>query len=122
MAGIDEMNALEAKRRALAAESEVYRQTLRIELQNLRLHTAQFKRRLSGWSTIPLLVLTPLVGNALGSRLGETFWGRRQRSRWPRLIQAGMTGWRLYRQFKPVVQAIFGASAARAAAAAEGNE
>ena len=58
------MNPLEAKKRALVAESEVYRETLKLELQNLRLYGIRAKRKLTGFVRPHpvLMLLTPLLG------------------------------------------------------------
>ena len=39
------MRDLETRRKALAAEAEVYRQTIKLEIQNVRLYTRQTKRK-----------------------------------------------------------------------------
>jgi hypothetical protein len=68
MGGIFEVKELEAKRAALAAESEVYRQTLNLELQNLRLYAVRTQQKLSTISTFKpfLTMLLPFAGSFLG--------------------------------------------------------
>jgi hypothetical protein len=68
MGGIFEVKELEAKRAALAAESEVYRQTLNLELQNLRLYAVRTQQKLSTIGTFKpfLTMLLPFAGSFLG--------------------------------------------------------
>jgi len=58
------MNELEAKKRALVAESEVYREMLKLELHNLRLYVSRTKHKLKSFRRPnPLLMLlAPLAG------------------------------------------------------------
>ena len=64
------MNELEAKKKALVAESEVYRQTLKLEIQNLRLCAVRSRRKLSllGASSSLLMLGAPLARSLLGRR------------------------------------------------------
>ena len=64
------MKDLEARRKALAAEAEVYRQTLKLELQNLRLYSRQMGGKFTAFRPMnPLLGLAaPFLAAALGRR------------------------------------------------------
>src|SRR6267378_509940 len=69
MPGLFQVKELEARKRALAAESEVYRQSLRFELHNLDLNAVHAKRRFfKATAFSPLIMLgMPAIG----------FFGRR---------------------------------------------
>lgn len=64
------MKELEARKRALAAESEIYRQTLKLEVQNLRLYAHAMTQRCSSFGTEnPLLLFgAPALGSILNRR------------------------------------------------------
>jgi hypothetical protein len=93
---------LQARKQALIAESDAYRQILRLELQNLRLRGAHVRRRASQWWFHPALRFLPL---ALGLyRTGFAgFRGKRRRG-WLGLLPLAMAAWRGYRQFGPLFQ------------------
>jgi len=94
------MKDLEARKRALAAESEVYRQTLKLEIQNLRLCGIRAKRKFSFFGALnPLLTLGgPLAGAMLGGKgRGPLF----------RCIKSAVVGWQLYRKLGPLIEAFF---------------
>ncbi len=105
MAGISELDSLAAKKRALVAESEVYRQTLRLELQNVRLYAARMQRRVDLLrSAKPLLALVPIIGAFAGLRFRAKRAGRpRGLRRW---MRAALVGWRVYRNVAPVLKAV----------------
>lgn len=91
------MKDTEARKRALVAENEVYRQTLTLEIQNLRLYSLRIQRK------IALLRLANPLLQAAGSLFGTRFLSpgprRKRRGKWSRLLGASLMGWRLYRQF-----------------------
>jgi len=96
MAGIFEVNDLEARKRALADESDMYRQVVRLELHNLELYARRVQRKVTIFATIkPLL--------ALGAPLAGSLFGRRQ-TKWMRLAEAAFAGWQLFRKFTPFVR------------------
>lgn len=105
MAGISELSALAARKRALAAESELYRQTLRLELQNARLYGARIKSRFQLFKAArPLLLALPVLGAVWR-------WARRSASLhkprgWRRWFNLGLSGWRAYRRISPVIGAV----------------
>jgi hypothetical protein len=89
MAGIFKVKRLEARRQALLAESELYRQTLKLEVQNLRLCAAGWKHKLTSLSSSnPLFMLAPLLGMLFQFR-------RRKPSRWASLGAMALTAWKL---------------------------
>jgi hypothetical protein len=99
------MNALEARKQALIAESEVYRQTLRLEVQNLRYYGLRVRRRFAALSAFnSLLMLAPVARQFLAPGLGSR--RRKPRNRWLRLAGAAFAGWRLYRRGMPLVRTL----------------
>ena len=100
MAGDDGLKSLAARRHALVAESEVYRQTLKLEVQNMRLYVARMQRGFRVAQAVkPLLFLLPLAGSLFGSRPKAK--GPPPASRWRRVLGSVVLGWRLYGKFKP---------------------
>ena len=72
------MNELEAKKRALVAESEVYRETLKLEVHNLRLYVSRTKQKLTGF-TRPnplLMLLVPWPEHFFGNDVPRGFGGQ----------------------------------------------
>ena len=99
------MTDLEAKKRVLVAESEIYRQTLTLEIQNLRLYGARFERKFAVARLANPVFLA--IGSLIGSRwLGRKAKRHKPRGKWSRLLGASLMGWRLYRQFGPTVQGL----------------
>jgi len=102
MAKIFPLKELEARKKALVSESEVYRQTLTLEIQNLRLYNARLQRKFAFVRLANPLLL--VVGSLLGSRfLGSRFKGK-QRGKWSHLLGASLMGWRLFRVFKALLK------------------
>ncbi len=102
MAGFIPIRELEARRQALVGESEVYRQTLLLEVMNLRLAGAETRRQLGSTLRPWLVVLAPL-----GALIGMWRDGGAPSKGPPR--KRGMLGkalllYRLYRRFGPVLQ------------------
>ena len=104
MARLFKIKELEARKQALVEESELYRQTLRLEIDNLRLHAMWMKRR-AGWLTLtPLWPLLPTLLKAFVKKR------QRQRSSKWRIISTVLAGWQLYRKISRFVPAIFSRS------------
>ena len=101
MAGLFGVRNAEARKRALLAESEVLRETLRLELRNFRFYSVTVRKRFSTLSALrPWLFLgAPIVSFIRGRK-------RRRRSGKLRAIGTAFTLWRLYRKFGPVVRQI----------------
>jgi hypothetical protein len=101
MARLFEIKEFAARKRALAEESEVYRQRLRLELQNFRFYSTSLKRRLSPFRH--LRAALPLAGAA------ANFWMRRQQGRErPRLLRTAILGWRAYRTVASLLRRVTG--------------
>ena len=75
----------------LAAESDVYRETLKLQLRNLQIYAVQTKRRVTSLSFYSRLILTglPIAGQIMGGR----------RSAWKGVWRMAVIGWQLYRKF-----------------------
>jgi hypothetical protein len=100
MARIFKIKELEAKKRALAEESDLYRQSLRFEVHNLRLHAAWSKRRLTTLTFSPLWALLPPLLNYFISKK------KRRSSKW-RIFSTALAGWQLYRKFSGFIPRFF---------------
>jgi hypothetical protein len=101
MARLFEVDQLEAKKRALITEAEVYRQTLALEIQNLRHYRLGAERRLKQFSG--LFMLIPLGGSLLGM-ISAALFRRKRRSKLRRWLPTALMGWRFYRKFGPMLQ------------------
>jgi hypothetical protein len=110
------MKDLEARKKLLVAESEVYRQTLRLDLQNLRLYGIRMQRRFATYAALrPLLMAAVPLAVSLFSRRDK------ERERRPAsLLSRVMGGWRMFKSIQPLVASLLVQFAAgRAAAAAQ---
>jgi hypothetical protein len=97
------MNPLAARKQALLAESEIYRQALTIEIQNLKLSAAFIKRNLNILRLLkPMLLLAPVAASIIGLRSSSKPEGRSSDG-WRRWWGAALVGWRLYRQAAPLL-------------------
>ena len=118
MAGISRISELEARKRALVAESERCREALKADLANLQHSTSGFftildrARSFSPWLLMAVPAAFPLLKLFRG--------GKAEKPRSPlqgRLAKL-MLGFRLYRQYAPMVRSIIGQFQARRSAAA----
>lgn len=106
------LSELRERKRQLVAESDVYRETLRLEVQNLRLYSMRARQK---WSSLRALNPLLMLGAALvGAPLGGAFVRRRKRN-WLRLLMTSLMGWQLYRQFAPLIQMFVGRMTSRQA-------
>ncbi len=99
MAGIFQVRHLEARKQALAAESELYRQILKLEVENLRLSSVRARRRITtlGNSAQWLLLGAPLARSLLRTRRIGRF----------RLVTTALMAWRMYQKIAPLCQQLF---------------
>ena len=93
MARIFKIKELEEKKRALAEECDLYRQTLRLEVQNLRLQATWTKRRFTSFTGSPLWTILPPLLKLFSKRQ------RRKSSKW-RMISTALALWQVYRKFR----------------------
>jgi hypothetical protein len=96
---------LEKRKKMLVAESEVYRQLLKLEIQNLRIYKVHARRKLTA-----LNLNNPLL--TLGLPMAASWYGRRRRSGWKRWSSWLLLGLQFYRQWMPLLKG--GMSATRA--------
>src|ERR1044071_4068730 len=100
------MNELEAKKRALVAESEVYRETLKLELHNVQLYVARTRQKLRSFGKPnPLLMLAAPLAGALF---------RKPRGAWLRRGAMAFLGWQVSNRVMPLLSGLFGRPRARA--------
>jgi hypothetical protein len=104
MARLFKIKEIEARKRALADESDLYRQTLGLEIHNLRLHALGMKRR-AAWLTLsPLWPLLPSLFKAFYKKKPK-----RESSKWG-MLSAVLAGWQLYQKIARFVPALFSRS------------
>src|SRR6266404_5800097 len=104
MPGLFQVKDLEARKRALAAESEVYRQTLKFELHNLGLNLVHARRRFfKATAFSPLMMLgMPAIGFLVRRMFTrQSPIENKQRSSLARFITKAAFGWRMYRKVAP---------------------
>ncbi|PWU11794.1 MAG: hypothetical protein C5B50_22745 [Verrucomicrobia bacterium] len=118
------LKELEARKELLVAESEIRRETLRLELQNLQLYASGMKEKLSAFrSSGPLFLLTSLAGFFLGSPSADrAARKKRHRNRLARLVMGGLFGLRLYRRLRPILGFLFSRGFGRNGAAVAEEE
>lgn len=103
MAEIFGLAEIRERKRALAAESEVYRQTLKLEVQNIRIYRLRAQRSLGLMRLANPLLL--LAGSFLGSRLFGSKVRLRNAGKWS-WLGLGLMAWRLYRSYGPLLQGL----------------
>ena len=108
MAGFSKIRELESKKRALVIESEMCREALNAELQNLRLygsgvaHTFDRVRSVAPWLALAGSVVIPILGLVLGKHTK----GPHHRSRLKKAIAAALLGLQLYRKYGSLVRTV----------------
>jgi hypothetical protein len=95
------MSELRARKQMLVAESDIYRETLRLEVHNLRVYGAGLKRKFSVFRAMNPLLL--VAAGMMGAPLGRTLVRRRKRN-WLRLTLTSLLSWRVYRQLAPLLR------------------
>jgi Tfp pilus assembly protein PilN len=105
MVRILKVKELEERKQHLLTQSEMYRQTLTLEIANIKFSTALLKRKLR----TPKVILTALGLTALPA--AGFFFGRssikpkkKQQREQEGLLPKLMIGWNLFRRFAPLVQ------------------
>lgn len=90
------MKDLEARKKLLIVESEVYRQTLRLDMQNLRFYEMRARRKWSQYASLKPLLLA-------GIPLAVAFiTGRKQgRGAGRSLLSDVFAGWKMYQHLQP---------------------
>jgi hypothetical protein len=97
------MKELEARKRALIAEAEVYRETLKLQAQTLRIYALATQRKMftpSPANPLLLLVAGPLLKWFLGKRLRRSGnWLKKKSAMMPIAITIFKKGSALLKQF-----------------------
>ena len=101
------MSELRARKRMLVSESDIYRETLRLEVHNLRVYGAGLKRKFSALGALKPLLL--VAAGMFGPPLGRSFVRRRRRN-WLRPLLTSLLSWKVYRQVAPLVRAFMNRS------------
>jgi len=99
------IEGLEARRKALAQESDVYRETLKLQIQNLQLYGTRARQRFNFFrpSSPWMMLIGPLLG---------AFMRRRQSSK-IRLVSIAIFAWKLLQKGRSLLPAIFSRRRAR---------
>ena len=113
MARILKIKDLEERKKALVEESEVYRETLKLEIQNLRLYSIHVRRKFSsfGPSSPLMLFLMPFAASFFAKRRLPKF----------RFVTGALVGWKLFRKLASVLPGLFSRSK-KPARTVEGEE
>ena len=94
------MSKFESKKKLLVAESEVYRQLLKLELQTFKVYSKRTRRRLTSVSTyLPFVMsglpfLTGMFGRRKASSSGSSL---------KRMASLLLLGWKTYQRFGPLL-------------------
>jgi hypothetical protein len=90
------MSKFEARKKLLVAESEVYRELLKMEIQTLVVYTARTKRRMTSVSSYLPFVMSglPFVTGLFGRKKGQPRFGSLKR-----IASLVMVGWKTYQRF-----------------------
>ena len=102
MARLLKLAELEARKKALVAESEIYRQTLQVEVRNIQLSVAGTTRKLSHFKS--LFAIVPVGSSLLGMLIAGLFRRKKRESSGLRLLPTALMGWRLYQKYGPMLQ------------------
>ena len=103
MAGDLALRELRARKQVLISQSELYRETLTLEVQNLRLYRAGLRRRFQTLQSLKPLLLLGL--GLSGIPLGRSMARRPARS-WARLAMRSLLSWRVLHQLWPLLRSL----------------
>ncbi len=91
---------MEAKKRALIAESDIYRQALAVDFYNLRVHGARLKSKVSVLRKLePFLAIGAAIAGAVP---------RKPRLRSRTLVGKLVKAWSLYKMLAPLLEVFLG--------------
>jgi hypothetical protein len=90
------MSDFETRKKLLVAESEVYRELLKMEFQTFKVYTTRTKRRMTSASTyLPFLTAgLPLISSLFARKKGKSSAPSLQR-----IASLVMLGWKTYQRF-----------------------
>jgi hypothetical protein len=106
MARLLKLTELEERKKALVAESEIYRHTLKAELRNVQLYVAGTGHKLNHFKS--LLAIVPIGSSLLGLLAAGLFRRKKRKGGWPPILPAAMMGWRLYQKYGSMLQPFLG--------------
>ena len=91
------MSKLATRKKMLVAESEVYRQLLKLEIQTFKVYGTRTRRRLTSFTTyLPLAISgIPFLSGLFRKKRTRSFSLKR-------LSSLFLLGWKAYRQFSPI--------------------
>ncbi|HXS67425.1 MAG TPA: hypothetical protein VN761_01200 [Candidatus Polarisedimenticolia bacterium] len=89
------MNKFAEKKKLLAAESEAYRQLLKLEFHTLKLHVVRTKRHFSSASSYMPIIMSglPLLSVLLGRKRGSSV---------KRMSALALVAWKAFQRFAPL--------------------
>ncbi len=89
------MSKFETRKKMLVAESEVYRQLLKLEIQTFKVYGMRTKRRLTSFSAYAPLILSglPILTGLFRKKRGISMG---------KLGSLFLIGWKAYKQFAPL--------------------
>lgn len=89
------MSKFETKKKLLIAESEVYRELLKLEFQTFKIYGKRAKRKFTSPGTYMPLVMSgiPLLGSLFGRKRGSSL---------KRMGSLLLLGWKTYQRFAPM--------------------
>jgi hypothetical protein len=102
MARLLKLADLEARKQALVAESEIYRQTLQVEFHNIQLSIAGTSRKLSHFKS--LFAIVPVGSSLLGVLVATLFRRKKSETSGLRILPTALMGWRLYQKYGSMLQ------------------
>ena len=90
------MSKFDAKKKLLAAESEAYRQLLKLEIQTLKVHATRAKRQFTSKASFVPLIMTgvPLLGVFFGRKRGG--------SSFKKMSALALVAWKAFQRFSPM--------------------
>jgi hypothetical protein len=101
------MSDVESRRKALAAEAEVYRQTLKLEIQNIKLYARQNRRRYT--AIRPSNPLFAAAAPVLAALLRRTRPVKKLN-----MLSKILIGWQMFSRFAPFIPGVITAIRGRA--------
>ena len=127
MAGISQIEELEARKQALVTESEICREALKAEFHNLALYGSNLRKRMDQvrsfgpWLLLGLPMAAPLV--SLFSRLRKR-GDKEQKNAAPQSranggVATALLAFRLYRKYSPLLRSLVAHLASRSRSRAE---
>jgi len=95
------MNKFETRKKLLVAESEVYRQLLKLEIQTFKVYGTRAKRRMRSVSTYLPVIMTglPFVKALFAGKRGQA--GKSSGPSFKRMVSLVMLGWKALQRFGP---------------------